>query len=893
MDIKRLLTKGGEPFAAEIVDADETYKVFLESLENDVMLPELIKSGWKLTSLPFTLKKDGVALENLPKMEYSPSTEEELEMYDMIGTKMSIDAKRAYLSEDEMKTITIAEGQYFINTREELLSYLDLIAKDKCENDFLPLNYFVHPNALFSLEEYRDANNSVYVSRIEARRHMGLDKFLKLREWALNNGLKQDFTPIDFLSFYFQWGMCGLRLNILSKEIMECYTLSGVSAFGKASMACLNEFALIDRNQQIYKRAGTEDYKPYDEKSAVLKSQRLRDNETAVIKTVLPATETIEKWVTSEVTIEIGARGVFMGFHNSDSIVVDGKFGCMYSMYWNPKEEENMNNDMFLRAMAEDFIDRRKKKVEVSSYKALLDVGCSPKNALLYISKGFDLNMDSIGAEPKIIDYNTVLSFLRGEEIDTDADSLLRDIMDGVVNIDNVAKGMAMDAAQDADTLYTQLYCINHVLNIPAEKIYEELVNYKDSKFLNGDSLLFTNGYIVVPVVATPITGAYDGYKLDMEIYREEQVNTATSMLYVVEAARELGPEDATRHVAIKGYTLSVTSAAEAALKALQNKYEEYVTRHITNPVQIKAYIESGRMVAVGMLFSAAIKGFYTFPKEITKEAFKVTPEERSTLRSLIKGPSVDTTLVIADNAIYNYPETPWHWYCVNAIVTPYKVRPRAGQKVNETSLCAVWADMKGRPEFAELKRRGLVENDSVCWSALSTLYPIIPEYREDDVTLRQYYDNAMDELNNYDHSLAFKAAQHPLGMQYKLLMDKETEETPGENEEYKFKAGNVKTLMKDIPDATVLREDYVPITRFVHMEAEDFYQAGGKLEFPKSGMDGYFKVLDPFTLFCNGKIIRPADVESLSSDEYPISHMHGQKYLIRDIEGRYWIVRA
>ena len=68
MDVKRLLTRGGKPFAAEIVDGTENYMVFLEALGNSVILPELIKSGWKLTALPLSLSKNGTALMDLPKI---------------------------------------------------------------------------------------------------------------------------------------------------------------------------------------------------------------------------------------------------------------------------------------------------------------------------------------------------------------------------------------------------------------------------------------------------------------------------------------------------------------------------------------------------------------------------------------------------------------------------------------------------------------------------------------------------------------------------------------------------------------------------------------------------------------------------------------------------------
>ena len=36
MDVKRLLTRGGQVFAAEIIDNTEVYKVFIEALETYV-----------------------------------------------------------------------------------------------------------------------------------------------------------------------------------------------------------------------------------------------------------------------------------------------------------------------------------------------------------------------------------------------------------------------------------------------------------------------------------------------------------------------------------------------------------------------------------------------------------------------------------------------------------------------------------------------------------------------------------------------------------------------------------------------------------------------------------------------------------------------------------------
>ena len=121
MDVKRLLTRGGKPFAAEIVDGTENYMVFLEALGNSVILPELIKSGWNLTALPLSLSKNGTALMDLPKMEYSPSVTEEQDMYDMLGTEMPLEERKMFLSTDYVPTVKKAAGTYTIQTPDDFL----------------------------------------------------------------------------------------------------------------------------------------------------------------------------------------------------------------------------------------------------------------------------------------------------------------------------------------------------------------------------------------------------------------------------------------------------------------------------------------------------------------------------------------------------------------------------------------------------------------------------------------------------------------------------------------------------------------------------------------------------------------------------------------------------
>lgn len=897
MDIKRMLTRGGQVFAAEIIDGTEQYKVFVESLENSVILPELIKSGWELVSLPFTLKRNGMTLDKLPKMEYSPDREEEMEMYDLLGTQLTIDEKRAYLSEDKVETINSTTGKYTIETREEFLKYIDAVVGQGLEEDFLPINYFVHPNALFSLEEYKDPKNGMYVQKLTDRRKLSMMQFEHLRDWALANGLKSDFKPIDFLSFYFQWGLCGLRTGVTSKKIVQHYALTGVTGFGTESMPFLHEFALIDRNQKIYTTPGTENYKPMSDVTAVMLSQQLTGNETAVIKTISQTTEAVEEWDTIETSIKISVRDIFLGTTRLMSLAVMGKFGYVYPMYWNPSMEEEMNNDMFLRAIAKDFIDRRKLKVEVSSYLALLESGCSPLAALIYMRKRYTSSEEELGVEkPAPVSVDTIIKFLNGEDIDENEESILIDIRDGVINIGATRAGKAEDAAALGDHLYTQLYCINKILNIPAKEIYDELSDYENSKLWKDGTMYFTDGTITVPVDANRIVRTYQGYMSDIKRYRREQAATASELIWVKEAARELGPESAKRHVAVKGYTVYVNPKVERILSAIEDEYKAYLEEHIANPMQMRKYMDDSRLVAINALFTGAIGGTYSYPEEISRKMFRVSKEDQELYKSVVIGPKVDTTICIADNAVFNDNLTSWHWYCANAVITPYEVRPRFGQLVKETSLCAVWGNNEGKPIYEELKDRGFVKKGDQSWSALALQKPIVQERGFLDITLSQYYENAISEQKEYDHKKAYKAPTHPMDLIYgnkEAAEDEEDDEPAKEGEEYKFKVGKVASLeyVEMKPKEEV--QQYKPIQQYLHMTAEDFYQTNGALTIPKSEGREPIDVVDSYTMCCQGKTVRPGDVAGLSPYKYQVSHMYGRKYMIRDTNGKYWTVRA
>lgn len=893
MDVKRLLTRGGKPFAAEIVDGTENYMVFLEALGNSVILPELIKSGWKLTALPLSLSKNGTALMDLPKMEYSPSVTEEQDMYDMLGTEMPLEERKMFLSTDEVQTVKMAAGNYTIQTREDFLHYLDETSNTKMAEDFLPINYFVHPAALFSFEEYKDPANRKWVSMLDKRRHLSMAQFDNFRRWAVQNGLKPDFSAQELLSFYFQWGICGLNVPVLSKRTVEHYVMCDVpvsSADATNRTPFVNDFGLVDRFQREYRKPGTERYQLSDPKEALRVSQLLTDNNVAVVRVRAPIGELVEEWETMETNISFNPRYLMVGNMRLTSLKAKGKFGDIHPRYWNPSTEAEMNNDMFLRAMAADFIEMRKVKADVSSYRALCEVGCSPLSALVYMKDVLELDKaDPLATDEEVlVTTNDIVNYLRGNTVPVEVQNVIEGLMDGSQNIDAVQAGITNDASQNADKLYTMLYCANHILNIPSKDIYVAI-----SKYDGSEPLSFTNGEITLRIPSEPIDAAYRGFKADKAAYRKAQVEKADNFMWVDTVARELGPESATRHVGVRCYTAHLTSRMKDELTGLQNIFIKKVEDEVYDPRLKSSYKDYARLFAVGALFSGALRGFYTFPKEVDSTVVRVTPEQKASWRKCIEGPFVDDTVSISDDAVYFDFAGDWKWYCVNAVIQPTKVTPRYGFSIKETSLIAAWHDYSTLPLYKELLQRNLLKAGDQPWSLLAMTRPVFNQ-REDDRGLIPYFNSSKQYLETYDHSKKFVGVPHILELQYPIFADDDAEAPEaGHNEEFKFKVGTGKILQYVDDGVGEKKQAKPPILPFNNLMSEDFFYTGGKMTLPVKEGKKPITVLDHSSLFIDGHEVRPADVENMDQSVYPISHLCGRRYLICDALGAYWTVEV
>lgn len=128
------------------------------------------------------------------------------QMYNAVDMALYGDELNRFIKVAPTELIKFPTGNYTIHTREELLSYLDSLPENMYSNEHcVPLNYFVDPVALFTVDEMLSGVYKHYFSIINKRRELTPSQFVFLRKWLISQGLSIN-TPLDITKGYFHWG---------------------------------------------------------------------------------------------------------------------------------------------------------------------------------------------------------------------------------------------------------------------------------------------------------------------------------------------------------------------------------------------------------------------------------------------------------------------------------------------------------------------------------------------------------------------------------------------------------------------------------------------------------------------------------------------------------------
>ena len=195
-----------------------------KALYLDMYIDPLIKEGYKYYSYDADTIEDpaGNPITELPEVLLSSLDELEWNASIDAADQMALtdaDASRYYSFRDAAVLEFRREERYEINTRAELEEYLNSLERALYSANFStdnrPINSFVNPEALFTIEELDNDPEVKRYFRIIIKRHRmrNYKSYQTLIKWLYDNAALKTMTPsvAEFLTAYYSWGPEGLK----------------------------------------------------------------------------------------------------------------------------------------------------------------------------------------------------------------------------------------------------------------------------------------------------------------------------------------------------------------------------------------------------------------------------------------------------------------------------------------------------------------------------------------------------------------------------------------------------------------------------------------------------------------------------------------------------------
>ena len=918
---KRLYVQNSQEVNAVLInDEGEEYPVFLESLHNNIIFPTLLESGYKIVSMPYGFMKDGVMLDDLPCEVMNVEGQALEYMYNSIGTKLSYEEINSHIDAREAVGLPIPPTNYTINTREEFIEYLESLEIVSNSEDFYPINYFVSPSARFTIEEYIDKRFSKYVNIICNRRTMSLKKFHKLVAWLQQFGLSPAAKPLDVIEAYFAWGFDGVNLAVMSKRREQrreelAPFINGGKTYRRRTLG------FVDRAGNMYT--------PEDQHDIVWKPLMAQDEFERAIQnipmgevSVIPFHATAMQEVvvcdcSNNLTCVFSTDLLKFSRWSQPTLRVESIVGKGTSLSLNmamPSKVEELVDDCMLHALARDLYNKRRCPYKVSSYDALLASGFTPRTAVEYITRNaniyaknqnagsFGLSDEDSGDLPEI-GYAVLEDFFAGRSVTDKERSLINDIIDGVISTDQISVGKSRDDNANTESLYQFLYAVHHVFKVPLEEINQKIKSV-DS---NTHVITFSGKGLNATMSVDPLLGALKGYNNDLNDYLLRRGKQSNYFIYVLRVAREVGVEGADRHVGVEFFMANaIRTDVKNVLNKLAEIYKERVEMSIPNPALREKFLESTNNWCFKAFFEISFKGTYSFPTQLGGGTTSVTPDMRQVCINNTER-KIESLNTLCKYMCNMSNKISFNGYCTNAYITPTHVIPRQGVTLKAYPFYTLWYDWRNEsPEvWEQLVQNGILEPDFVPWgnrySSEAFLQRSIAELDQGD-SLLAYYNRAVDEVDNCDPSLDFKAVTHPIEYLYPgLYVDEEKEEK-----------------LLDIP------REGAPVIRLGLVDTLTF-EGSNHLRFPKEPaveVDQYIREFNGFdtdtlmnvpnvlnklpdgisNLIVYGDYIAPTDsnesynfrrIAELIAKGYPIIHLYDRKYIFTSTNGKIWEVQV
>lgn len=953
MEILKLLRVNGatEPNAALLDDSGEKYPIFLKSLHNTVMFDEFLASGYSLAGLPYDFVKNGKSIMELPVEAYTPTNEEMQMMYDSLGKEHEMSYLLSKVDTSIVRGLPIPSTNYKITTREGFLKYLTSLTYADGDDEFLPINYFVSPEARFDLSEYFADENARYIRIMERHRKMSYTKFQNLFQWLTQFGLSPNATFLDVLEAYFAWGIDGMNVPIVSKKRSQRAIVQQMNA----APVVRKVVGLIDGNGNIYP--------PMNERSTVWQPdviseeqlqrtyRRLAENEVTTIQLKTPAPYDVITYSGVSLQIELSEYTLAVNRYAQSTIVVNSLASNIKTLPNHltlPVNKDKMLEYCLAEAIASDNYKARKDNTKVSSFQVLTWSGASPSDAIRYLLRSLDMLATTsdkrFGPDGLVrlmpTDIENYLSGYRkkltvdenGNESPNQEDTVLYDIVHGNINTDMVERGMSQDIMIDVSTLRNTVIALHDTLGVSYEDIYSKACNVQP----NVKEVVISNGTLNYRMDMSPINNAVKGYEADMRDYDDKRANDCTFFYHITLVALECagcgddGKALSDRAVGIEALTVNLVRDKQAAtvINTLVGKLLD-AAEYTQLTVSVRDRLEeSARRWAINSWFEIYARGTYTLPSLLGGMTTAVDQNMRDIVLKSTK-PLIDSTLAFCKLAVRVYQdEVKFASYCTNAYVSLDRVIPRnKDSKIPAVPFYAAWCNyQRSNPAVhAALVDKGVIKRDFVPWECRYREQQLWKEGDlplDSDTSLYTYYKDAVEYIKEYPNDLEFKCAPHYMDIAfpglYKDINTPEDQVNGNDNDEDEdedapkvlavprkclpvIKIGlkqdlTLAELSKYIKPSDVVIPPDIYLQKFAGFNAETMLRCSdiiGKIR----SLSGKTPIViisgtDKVVLSDTKEVIDFTRITTIDQNKYPVVHVYDRVWLLRTMDGELWEAR-
>lgn len=219
MEIIKNLLQSGTRVGVMVEDGGEIYPIPLDGLKSENAYNELKNSGYALTDAVMPeYMKNGEPISSYPSEEWTPTDDESMIFFNYLAQYPPMPMKDLYAKlEIKSAAIKFREGKYTINTREEFEKYISSIVSGTSDDDFMPVNYFVAPEARYTVEEaFKESSKLLTLAK---RRHYSSARFEKFKDFICKDKGVTDITPTALIDAYMEWGLDGIQCTVIDKSV--------------------------------------------------------------------------------------------------------------------------------------------------------------------------------------------------------------------------------------------------------------------------------------------------------------------------------------------------------------------------------------------------------------------------------------------------------------------------------------------------------------------------------------------------------------------------------------------------------------------------------------------------------------------------------------------------